>query len=156
MNYFWPALLQLLAFAVGIAEVIVVSFGFLAALCAALAIYSWYFIVTRLPHGAMWGFGAADLLLLPVAIKIAFSLMQKSSISHGSSLGVGSGLESVDQKLHAFVGQVATVEAALRPTGKIRFDADLIEAQTSGDFVEKGAQVKVLSVAGSRFQVEKI
>ena len=47
------------------------------------------------------------------------------------------------------------VEAALRPTGKIRIGEDVFEAQTAGEFVEKGAQVKVVAVAGSRFQVGK-
>ena len=156
MKYFWPILIQALAFGVGIAEVMVVSFGLLAALCAALAAYSWYYIATRLPPTAAWIFGVADVLMLPVAVKIAFNSMTKSPLSHGSSLGAGSGLESMDQALHSHVGRTAVVEAPLRPTGKIRLGADVFEAQASGDFVEKGAQVKVISVAGSRFQVEKI
>ena len=48
------------------------------------------------------------------------------------------------------------VDAPLRPTGKIRMGEEVFEAQTSGEWVERGASVKVVSVIGSRFQVEKI
>jgi len=47
------------------------------------------------------------------------------------------------------------VEADLRPTGKIRLgDGDVHEAQAAGDWIARGALVRVLSVNGSRFQVE--
>lgn len=156
MKILWPAVLQALAFAVAMAEVMVPSFGLLALLCAGLAAYSWYFIIAELPRGAAFGFGALDLVLIPVGIKIAFSVMGRSPISHTSSLGSGSGLEAVDKDLSRHVGVTAVAEAALRPTGKIRIGTDIFEAQTAGDFVERGGQVKVISVSGSRFQVEKI
>jgi membrane-bound ClpP family serine protease len=54
------------------------------------------------------------------------------------------------------VGVTAVVDAPLRPTGKIRIGEDVFEAHAAGEWVERGAQVKVLSVSGSRFQVEKI
>jgi membrane-bound ClpP family serine protease len=156
MRYLWPALIQLLAFAAGIAEIMVVSFGLLAVVCAGLALYSWYYIFANLPRPAAWVFGLADLLLLPFAIKFAFTQLTRSPISHGSSLGAGSGLESMDKELQTYVGQTAVVEAPLRPTGRIRLGADLFEAQAAGDFVDRGASVKVISVTGSRFQVEKL
>ncbi len=156
MRYLWPILLQALAFGVGIAEAMVVSYGILTAVCAALMLYSWYYVVAHLPPAAAYGFGLADLILLPVGVKIAFGILQKSSISHGFDLGAGSGLEGEDQRLHPLVGQTAVVEAPLRPTGKIRVGDEVFEAQAAGDFVAKGARVKVTAVAGSRFQVEKL
>jgi membrane-bound ClpP family serine protease len=156
MKYFWPILLQALAFAVAMAEVVIPSFGILALLCAALGIYSWYFILKELPPTAAIFFGIADAILIPVGIKLAFTFLGRSPISHRTDLGTGSGLESLDQDLHQHVGRTALVDAPLRPTGKIRLGQDVFEAQTAGDWVERGATVKVVSVSGSRFQVEKI
>ena len=156
MRYAWPILLQLLAFGVAFAEILLPSFGLLLILCLGLGAYSWYYILTRLSHGAALGFGIADLILIPVAIKAGFAYLGHSPVSHGSNLGAGSGLESTDRELARHAGGIAVVEAPLRPTGKIRIGSDLFEAQTSGDFVDRGAHVKILEVAGSRFLVEKI
>ncbi len=156
MRLIWPIVLQALAFAIAMAEVLLPSFGILAILCAAVGAYSWYFILTRLGHGAIIGFGIADILLIPVGIKLAFHFLSNSPISHKSDLGTGSGLEDLDRSLRRHVGVTALVDAPLRPTGKIRIGEEVYEAQTSGDWAERGSQVKVVSVIGSRFQVEKV
>lgn len=155
MKYFWPILLQALAFGVGFAEVLVISFGLLSVLCIALSLYSWYYIVNNLPHGAAIAFGVADLILVPVAIKFGFTLMGRSPISHRSSLGTGSGFEVRDAELQRHVGAMARVEAPLRPVGKIRIGAELFEAQTVGEFAERGATVKISGIRGNGFIVEK-
>ncbi len=156
MKFLWPIALQTMTFALAMAEVVVPSFGILAMVCVALGAYSWYFIVTRLGHSAIIGFGIADLLLIPVGIKISLSMLSRSPISHKTDLGSGSGLESIDLELQKHVGALALVDAPLRPTGRIRIGEDTFEAQTSGDFADRNTQVKVISVIGSRFQVEKI
>jgi membrane-bound ClpP family serine protease len=156
MKILWPSILQALAFAVAMAEVMVPSFGLLSLLCAGLAAYSWYYIIQELPRAAAWWFGAADLVMVPVGIRIAFKVLGRSPISHDSSLGSGSGLERVDKEMSRHVGVTAVVEAPLRPTGKIRVGEDVFEAQTAGEWAERGSQVKVISVSGSRFHVEKI
>jgi membrane-bound serine protease (ClpP class) len=156
MKLLWPIALQAMAFGVAFAEVIVPSFGILLAVCIALAGYSWYVIATQLPHAALFWFGLADLILVPVFIKFSFSYLGRSGISHRTDLGAGSGLDAVDHELQRHVGVTALVDATLRPTGRIRIGDDTFEAQTGGDWVEKGARVKVVSVNGSRFHVEKI
>jgi membrane-bound ClpP family serine protease len=54
------------------------------------------------------------------------------------------------------VGSSADVDTDLRPTGRIRIGEEVFEAQTGGDYVAKGASVRIVSVNGSRFQVEKL
>jgi membrane-bound serine protease (ClpP class) len=154
LNYVWPAVLQALAFAVAMAEVIIPSFGLLSLLCAGLFIWSWVLII-ELPRSAAVWFGLADILLVPLLIRFAFSYLGRSPVSHRTHLGTGSGLETLDQSLTRHVGSTATVESALRPTGKIRIGDELFEAQAGGEFVEAGSQVKIVSVSGSRFQVER-
>lgn len=156
MNLLWPIALQILAFAVAFAEVIVPSFGILLALCLGLAGYSWYLILHQLPHQAAIWFGIADLAAIPIFLKFSFSYLGRSSISHRTDLGSGSGLEEGDKRLQAHIGEIAKVDATLRPTGRIRIGEDTYEAQTLGEWVEKGGSVKIVSVSGSRFHVEKL
>lgn len=156
MKLIWPIALQAMAFGVAFAEVVVPSFGILLVLCLGLAGYSWYIIITRLPFPAAAAFGAADLILIPLFLKYAFKYLGNSGISHASDVGKGSGLDAVDQALQRHVGVTALVDATLRPTGRIRIGDDVFEAQTGGDFIEKGASVRITSVNGSRFHVEKL
>ena len=156
MKLLWPIALQAMAFAVAFAEVIVPSFGILLIVCIGLGGYSWYIILTRLPGSAAIWFGIADLILIPFFIKYAFRYLGKSRISHRTSLGQGSGLEALDRDMGRYVGATAAVDADLRPTGRIRIGEEFFEAQTGGDYVAKGASVRIVSVSGSRFQVEKL
>lgn len=156
MKLLWPIALQAMAFGVAFAEVLVPSFGILLALCIGLAGYSWYVILTQLPSSAAIWFGIADMILVPFFIKYAFRYLGRSKISHQSNLGQGSGLESLDLELRRHVGSAAQVESDLRPTGRIRIGEDVFEAQTGGDYAPKGATVRIVSVSGSRFQVEKL
>jgi len=155
MKAWVPLVLQALAFAVGFAEVLLPSFGLLAFVCAALFAWSWVLLIQHFGHGMMLAVGLADLVLIPVCIRLAFKYLGRSPISHGTNLGHGSGLENLDSELRRHVGASALADTPLRPTGRIRIGDETYEAQAAGDFVERGATVKVISVAGSRFQVEK-
>lgn len=155
MRLWLPLLLQALAFGVAFAEIMLPSFGLLALLCAGLFGWSWYLLIGHFGKAVYIGFGAADLVLIPIFIRFAFAYLGRSPISHQTSLGHGSGLEKLDQELQRHVGVTAVVDAPLRPSGRIRIGDDTFEAHTSGDFVDRGVPVKVISVAGSRFTVEK-
>jgi membrane-bound ClpP family serine protease len=155
MSYVWPIVLQLLAFAVVFAEVLIPSFGLLALIAIALGVWSWYYIVTELPQGAIIGFAIADMILIPIAIRYGFAYLGRSPVSHLGRLEVGSGLEERSVELSHFVGATGVTESFLRPSGKVRVDGELYEAQTAGDFVEKGAEVRIVSVRGSGFIVER-
>jgi membrane-bound ClpP family serine protease len=156
MKLLWPVALQLMAFAVAFAEVIVPSFGILLIVCLALAGWSWYLILTQLPQSAAVAFAIADAILIPIFIRFAFKYLGRSPISHRTDLGKGSGLEGLDDEMKRHVGAVALVDAPLRPTGRIKIGEDVFEAQTGGDWVDRGASVKVVSVSGSRYLVEKL
>lgn len=150
-----PLVLQALSFAVGFAEVILPSFGILSILCGALFIWSWSMLIGNFGRGMWLGVGLADLVLIPIVIRSAFVYLGRSPISHRTDVGHGSGLEETDRELGRHVGATALAETALRPTGRIRIGDEAFEAQSAGEWVERGAQVKIVAVSGSRFQVEK-
>lgn len=154
LAYFWPALLQVLAFGVVIGEILLPSLGLLSLLSLGLFAYSWIWILGELPGWAAWTYGGLDIALAPFAVKFAFRFMGKSTISHRSDLGRGSGLEELDRNLARHIGQEAVVEMPLRPSGKIRLGNDVLDAVSDGSFLDRGARVRVVSVSGSRIQVE--
>ncbi len=155
MNYAWPLFLQLLSLAVGVAEALVPSFGILVVVCLGLMGYSWYYIVENLPASARLVFGLADILLVPATVWLAVKLVSRSKLSHGSSVGSGSGLEETEKKWQSLIGARGTVETQLRPIGKVNIGGEIHEATTGGDLLNPGTPVKVVSAYGSQLIVEK-
>ena len=51
------------------------------------------------------------------------------------------------------VGQVGKAISSLRPAGKARFDEQLADVVTSGEYLEKGVSVKILEIHGNRIVV---
>jgi membrane-bound serine protease (ClpP class) len=51
------------------------------------------------------------------------------------------------------VGELGTAATFLRPAGKARFGERDIDVVTEGDFIEKGAKVKILDIKGNRVVV---
>ena len=54
----------------------------------------------------------------------------------------------------AFPGALGRAASDLRPAGKARFGEYLLDVVTRGDFVESGAEVEVVEIAGSRIVVK--
>lgn len=48
------------------------------------------------------------------------------------------------------IGEAGTAATFLRPAGKARFGEMLIDVVSEGDFVEKGARVKIMAIKGNR------
>jgi membrane-bound ClpP family serine protease len=151
----WPILLQAAAFGVAMAEIVLPSFGLLFVLCVGLIAYSWFLIVTTLSGGALVGFLIADALLIPLGFWLGIRLLGRSPLSHRSDVGQGTGLEADDEKLSRHIGSVATVDAMLRPAGKVALDGEVYEGITAGDFIEKGATVKVVGLKSGALLVER-
>lgn len=156
MTYAWPIVLQIFAFAVLFAEVLIPSFGILTVIALGLGVWSWYFIVTELPTAGVTAFAIADAILIPLAVRFGFRYLGRSPVSHRTDVGTGSGLDDTIRALERYVGREAVADTALRPSGKIRIDGETFEAQAAGEFVDKGAPLRVVALRGAEFLVEKI
>lgn len=53
-------------------------------------------------------------------------------------------------------GSVGVAETVLRPAGKARFDGQLVDVVSTGDLIEKGTQVRVVEVHGSKVVVSAV
>ncbi len=154
MKWILPILFQVLAYSVGIAEVLVPSFGILSMVAIGLLVYSWYIILHTLPTSAAIVFGIVDLVALPFAVKFAMRLMDRTGISHLNALSKGPGNEVNEDSRLQYIGQMGTVIAALRPAGQIQIGDQILEARSWGNFLEKGQRVTVVSVEGMNLLVE--
>ena len=107
--------------------------GALAALGIALVISVVLFmlIVSRLPSSKLWN-------------KI---VLQKSSRTE-------EGYVSAEEQLD-IVGKVGEVLTELRPSGTARIDGRPVDVISEGTFIQKGKQIVVLSVNGSRVVVRE-
>jgi membrane-bound serine protease (ClpP class) len=155
VSFLWPAVLQLLAFAVLFAEILVPSFGTLSLVALGLGAWSWALIIATLPTAGVVAFAAADAVLVPLAIRQAFRYLGRSPVSHRTHVGAGSGLEESARPLAEKVGREAVAETALRPAGKVRLDGEVFEAESAGEFVEPGAAVRLTAVRGTVLLVER-
>lgn len=156
MSVLWPLILQILAFAVLFAEILIPSFGALSVVAAGLGIWSWYLIVTELSTAGLVAFAVADAILVPLALRYGFRYLGRSPVSHVTHVGTGSGLEDTTRTLSALIGADAEAETPLRPAGKVRVGDVVHEAQATDGFVEKGARVRIVAVRGAELLIEKI
>ncbi|MEM6298619.1 MAG: NfeD family protein [Bacteroidota bacterium] len=62
----------------------------------------------------------------------------------------------LDEKLQQlFVGQEGRAISALRPSGTVDFDGETYEVRTKGQFVDAGADVRILKLEGRKVFVEE-
>lgn len=156
MNWLLPIALQVLAFAVAMAEIALPSFGLLAGLCLGLLGYSWYLIVTTLAGAAIPIFIAADIALIPLGFFLGIRLMGRSPLSHRTDIGQGTGMEDGDQRLQGLIGRIGFIETRLRPSGKVKVEDEIYEALSPGEFLEQGAKARVVGVQNGTLLVEPV
>ena len=74
-------------------------------------------------------------------------LWQKITLS--SKLSGKAGFVSSSQKLTGFEGKEGVALSVLRPAGKVKIDGTVLDAVSSGDFIEKGQPVRVQKAESS-------
>ncbi|MFC1584170.1 NfeD family protein [Fibrobacterota bacterium] len=155
-NIWVPIVLQLGAILVGVAEIIIPSFGMLTVIALGLLGYSWYYIISHLPQAAAWGFFIADAILVPVFIKVAFSMLKASPLAHGKKLDHGTGLENTVLPGKELMGMTGRVDSQLRPAGKALINNRLFEVHSEIGIIEKDTDITVIDVVGNKIIVEPI
>ncbi len=96
--------------------------------------------------GALGSFGLA-IYLFPRT-----SLGRNLALSDSQQVDQGWVASKTEQSLK---GKTAEVYTALRPAGTILLDGRRIDAVSDGQYIDKGAKVRVIQVHGSRVVVEK-
>lgn len=102
-----------------------------AAIC--IAAVGMYFLASHLSRSPLW---------------------QKMTLS--SKLTGKAGFVSSSQKLKGFEGKEGVALSVLRPAGKVKVDGTVLDALSSGDFIEKGQSVIVQKAEASYVMVAKV
>ena len=54
------------------------------------------------------------------------------------------------------IGDIGEVVSKLRPAGKAKFDASIVDVVAEGEFLDKGTKVEIIEVHGNRVVVKKV
>jgi membrane-bound ClpP family serine protease len=154
--YVVPAILQVVGIAVLLAEVVLPSGGLLTIAAVACLGYSLYLLFTAVSAFAGMVFVLADIVLVPVVLIAGLKLLARSPLALKTSLSSKSGYSSYDQEKSAdYVGMQGTAITDLRPSGTALIGGKRLDVVTRGDYIEKGSEVRVSAVEGSRIVVRK-
>jgi len=102
--------------------------------------------------------GITVAITIPICI-IALWLVPRTRIGRTMILGTSEssqeGYRSSSSELEKLVGKSGTALTPLRPTGAAMIDGERADVITTGDFIEKGAEIEVIRVEGNKVIVSK-
>lgn len=153
--YIIPVILQIAGLAVLLAEVMLPSGGLLTVVAAGCLGYSLYMVFADISAFSGMIFVMADIVILPVVLIAGLKLLAKSPFALKSELSSKSGYSSYDEKISEYIGKQGTAATNLRPAGTAIIDGKRVDVVTRGDYIEKGAEIKVNAVEGARIVVRK-
>lgn len=77
---------------------------------------------------------------------------QRVMLTHTESAETGYIVQGTDAK-QTWIGVVGIAETVLRPAGKGRFKGTSLDVVSVGDYIEAGAQIRIIEVQGNRYVV---
>ena len=118
-------------------------------------------VMTWYEYGAKPGLAmsVAVLALLGIVISISLNAVKKGKFGRSSLTlegTVNDGGVADREALQEMLGKEGTALTPLRPVGAVEFENGKMNVQSDGEFIEKGASVRVLRVSGTTVYVKKI
>ena len=147
-------LIQLVAAAVLIAEVIIPSGGLLGILAAGLIGFSLYTVFTDVSVNAGYAFLIADVVALPVIVLAGLKMLAKSPAALRTELSSSAGVTSQSADLETYLGKSGLAETNLRPSGIALIEDRRVDVVSRGEYIDKGAEIVVAAVTGNQIIVE--
>jgi membrane-bound serine protease (ClpP class) len=151
----FPLVLQLIGVLVVIAEVILPSGGLLSLVAIGIFSYSLYSAYLEAGRTAALVLAGIDLVMLPILIVTAFKMLARSSLTLHTELKRTGGVSSQAADLEKYVGLEGKTITTLRPSGTAILDGHRVDVVSQGDFIEKDADVVVVSVTGNQVIVAR-
>lgn len=164
LNFCAQNLPIIICFLLGVGFLIVETFmpGFGAPGITGIVLEVITLVLTWNAHGPMATLGLLLIVLATLAIAVSTSLrslskgkLSKSRLVLHESESNEAGYRSAED-MQVFVGREGTTRSVLRPTGIADFDGVRLNVSSEGDFVQAGAQVRIISVEGQKILVRVI
>lgn len=149
--------LLLLGLALIVAEVFLPSLGVLSVL-ATMAIAAALVLAFREGRSTGIAFLVASAVLVPATILGGFKLFPRTPFGRrmvASGLSFGS-QAAFDERDLALTGKEGALEADCRPAGVARLEGRRVDVVTRGEWIERGARVRVVEVQGNRVVVTRV
>lgn len=139
-----------------IAEVFFPSGGALGFLSASAFIGAIYSAATAGGWLYGLGFAAAEVLLLPVLLYVAFNVLPRTPIGR-VLIGAAPTAEEVlpEDEHDGLVGRVGVARSKMLPAGAVEIDGRMVDALSQGQAIEPGEYVKVVEASRNRVVVRK-
>lgn len=147
--------LQVILFALLIAEIVIPSGGILFLVSAGVLIGSWFQIVETGNQEAIVIFALIDLIGIPALLWYSVKVLERSKFTLQSQLSQSDGYQVEPEWDHDLQGQMATVTQDLRPIGKIKLQDQEYEALSNHGWIESGETVEILSSTENKIIVSK-
>ena len=153
----WPAAICLLAgFILVTIELFTPGFGVPG--ISGLALLTLGIVLTWIHYGVAAGLSVTLISLALAGISISISI---KSAANGKIARSALFLKSVtppadDEENKAFEGREGVTATALRPIGVAEFDGVRLNVVTEGEFIDRGATVRVIRVEGGRIIVRAV
>jgi membrane-bound serine protease (ClpP class) len=154
MHWMVHAALHLLAVLLVLAEIALPSGGIISLVLLVILGISWFQLISTGSDLIIW-FAVGDAILIPLAVYLGFIVLRKIGIENKTELKVEDGFQVNFKYPVELVGKTAIVQAPLRPSGKIMVDGEYYEALSTGEMLENGAQVEIVSVTENKILVQR-
>ncbi len=147
MEIVWIIVLQLLGTVAIIAEVLVPSFGFLTA--GALIAYGFsYYQLYLFQPAYIPALILINIVSIPATLVVAVRLLSKTKLSLTEQEKFSPQIDFPCE-----IGEVGIALTDLRPSGKIQIDSRLIDVLSTGNYIVKGTEVRVVSIDNAGIKV---
>jgi membrane-bound ClpP family serine protease len=153
-QYFLPLILQIAGVIIIIAEIILPSGGILSIMAIGVLGFSLFKAFAVSSNIGMLFLGA-DIIMVPALVLMGLKFIAKSSVTLRKTLSKEDGVVSQKKELDKFFDASGIAVTDLRPAGAIKVNNKKIDAVTQGEYVNKGASVRVIQVAGNQVIVKE-
>ena len=130
-----------------LAELLIPSFGLLTLAAIGFFAYSYNLLAQNMPE-AIIPFIIINLISIPATFIFVVIRLRKAK-----NLSLNDKIESEAFISPVKIGDIGTAITDLRPAGTAKFNDKHIDVYSEGGYIEKGAQVKVLSAENAGVKV---
>lgn len=93
---------------------------------------------------------------LPIISRLALAPMSQDEAAPVASLAGGGGMIDVPAYDRVEVGDIGRTLGALRPSGRIQIDDDILDVVTEGDFIAGDSEVRIITKQGRKIVVRQV
>lgn len=97
----------------------------------------------------IWSAGIAVAVMVAISRFLPKRPVREGGVFLGTEMAANAGYTTLNAKETALLGQSGVAITTLRPSGRVKIGGEEYQAQTEGDFVEKGTSVTVIRVDGT-------